>query len=606
MQLSAVVKHQTTADHVAASESDLMRKALYRRETLLGPTIDVDPVNGDEIVTISPSDKCLFSTVYYAAQKCIANDAVNSMLNLQRFNAVDCKYIDLHSSTIISVQESLVAVLDKQLAERICQSNFYGILIDESTDIAIHKSMVMYLRYVYNGKVLTEFVGNIRVSDGTADSLVRAIDAKFAELEIDFSTVVGFASDGASVMTGRKTGVGARLAVKCPGLIQVHCVAHRLNLACLDALKQNSYLQHFRAKVNSLFSYFSKSSARCDRLKLFQEAIGEQQLRLKHAIEIRWLAMFDAVAAIHKSYGALVATLTEDAHKAPGQSANAKTILAVITDYNFPALIALLSDALKVITDLSKKFQEENIDLSSVAPNVHIAIGKLQGMQQHPGPCLREFIDNVQINENQCTYRGATLTWSIEQAEAFECLKTEYIVGVVAAIRDRFETESSSMLNCFLPIEPAITCSDEQTAYCLEQIAEKYNFAVDVAILQTELVAVDALKIGCYKGYSMRNFAEVMLSRHASELPQTCKLCEIALCIPVSTAVCERGFSRQNLLKNKMRNCLNESNLDNLMKICNGPEYKCFHFNAAVRHWYAQKKRRQAKLFTMSKSCTGK
>lgn len=32
MQLSAVVKHQTTADHVAASESDLMRKALYRRD----------------------------------------------------------------------------------------------------------------------------------------------------------------------------------------------------------------------------------------------------------------------------------------------------------------------------------------------------------------------------------------------------------------------------------------------------------------------------------------------------------------------------------------------------------------------------------------------
>jgi transposase-like protein len=319
------VKHQTSADHTAASESDLMRKALYRTETLLAPTAD----SNQDADSSSPSDKCLFSTVYYAAQKGIANDTVNSLLNLQRFNAVDCKYVDLHSTTILSVQESIVAVLDNQMAERRCRSNFFGILIDESTDIAIHKSMVMYVRYVHNGKIMTDFVGNIRVSDGKAETLVCAVADKLGQLQIDCDKVVGLASDGASVMTGRKTGVGARLAAKCPGLIQVHCVAHRLNLSCTDALKQHPYLQLLREKVNSLFSHFSKSSAGCDKLKLFQEAIGEQQVRLKHAIEIRWLAMFDAVAAIHKSYGALVATLTDEVNKASGPTVKAQAIYLI-------------------------------------------------------------------------------------------------------------------------------------------------------------------------------------------------------------------------------------------------------------------------------------
>jgi hypothetical protein len=131
-------------------------------------------------------------------------------------------------------------------------------------------------------------------------------------------------------------------------------------------------------------------------------------------------------------------------------------------------------------------------------------------------------------------------------------------------------------------------------------LADKYSFAVDLGALQAEFAAVNALKKGCYKGYSMRSFSEVIITRHAAELPQTCKLCEIALCIPVSTAVCERGFSRQNFLKNKLRNCLSESNVENLMKICDGPDVQFFPFTAAVRHWYAQKMRRHARLFAQS------
>jgi hypothetical protein len=127
----------------------------------------------------------------------------------------------------------------------------FHFILDESTDIAIHKSMVMYVRYVHNGKIMTDFVGNIRVSDGKAETLVCAVADKLGQLQIDCDKVVGLASDGASVMTGRKTGVGARLAAKCPGLIQVHCVAHRLNLSCTDALKQHPYMRLRKAATKA-------------------------------------------------------------------------------------------------------------------------------------------------------------------------------------------------------------------------------------------------------------------------------------------------------------------------------------------------------------------
>jgi hypothetical protein len=158
-------------------------------------------------------------------------------------------------------------------------------------------------------------------------------------------------------------------------------------------------------------------------------------------------------------------------------------------------------------------------------------------------------------------------------------------------IKNIFENDTSSALNCFSLIEPATTLSDECSANCLQLITDKFGFVVNIASLQSELIAVNSLKNGCHKGYSMRNFAEVMISRHIDQMPETSKLCEIALCILVSTAVCERGFSRQNFKKNKFRNCLGELSLDNLMKICDGPaDFENFNFNAAVRHSYAEKK----------------
>ena len=52
---------------------------------------------------------------------------------------------------------------------------------------------------------------------------------------ISLSHLVGFASDGANVMTGCCIGVAARLARRQPLLISTHCVAHQLALAASHA-----------------------------------------------------------------------------------------------------------------------------------------------------------------------------------------------------------------------------------------------------------------------------------------------------------------------------------------------------------------------------------
>ena len=49
---------------------------------------------------------------------------------------------------------------------------------------------------------------------------------------------MSFASDGASVMLGKLTGVAARIKERNKCLFITHCIAHRLALACNLAEKK--------------------------------------------------------------------------------------------------------------------------------------------------------------------------------------------------------------------------------------------------------------------------------------------------------------------------------------------------------------------------------
>ena len=56
---------------------------------------------------------------------------------------------------------------------------------------------------------------------------------------------------------------------------------------------------------------------------------------------------------------------------------------------------------------------------------------------------------------------------------------------------------------------------------------------------------------------------------------------------------CERGFSKQNLIKSDIRNSLSSVSLDNLMCLSiNGPEMEKFNFEDSFKSWKNTKARR--------------
>jgi hypothetical protein len=81
---------------------------------------------------------------------------------------------------------------------------------------------------------------------------------------------------------------------------------------------------------------------------------------------------------------------------------------------------------------------------------------------------------------------------------------------------------------------------------------------------------------------------------YGEAFPNICKVAAQIMVSPVSSVECERGFSVQNHIKSKLRNCLAVDTLDILMRLrLVGPHsFAEFDLAAAVKEWFAMRKYR--------------
>lgn len=112
--------------------------------------------------------------------------------------------------------------------------------------------------------------------------------------------------------------------------------------------------------------------------------------------------------------------------------------------------------------------------------------------------------------------------------------------------------------------------------------------------LNTEWALIRQIMFGSYSTMTSGEMCTTLINQYSEDFLNIAALCTIALTIPVSSVPCERGFSYQNRVKNKLRSRLGEHQLDTLMRIsCEGPNILEFDFERAVKIWEGQKLRRK-------------
>ena len=143
--------------------------------------------------------------------------------------------------------------------------------------------MVVYVRIVTADFVPTTFFLEdicIHNPKSYAGVLFGALMDYLEKNNLDVKKCLGFGSDGASVMTGRHSGVATLVKQRSPLCVGVHCMAHHLNLCSAQASRGISYMKVFEKTCSDLYYYFGglKSGNRRCELTEIQKILDDPQL----------------------------------------------------------------------------------------------------------------------------------------------------------------------------------------------------------------------------------------------------------------------------------------------------------------------------------------
>ena len=95
-------------------------------------------------------------------------------------------------------------------------AKFYFIIADEVTDAANHEELSLVIRYVYREEIREVFVDFLKVERITGRVLGKAIIGWLRGHEVPPSNMCGQCYDGASNMSGARSGVKAVVQEAAP------------------------------------------------------------------------------------------------------------------------------------------------------------------------------------------------------------------------------------------------------------------------------------------------------------------------------------------------------------------------------------------------------
>jgi len=96
---------------------------------------------------------------------------------------------------LADVQKSIASVLDREVQCGVQKSGYFGLIVDESTDITVHKKLAVCVRYVDDGNMVTKFLTNVKPESATAASIVSAVKDFCHKFGFDMHKLVGFGSE---------------------------------------------------------------------------------------------------------------------------------------------------------------------------------------------------------------------------------------------------------------------------------------------------------------------------------------------------------------------------------------------------------------------------
>ena len=153
-----------------------------------------------------------------------------------------------------------------------------------------------------------------------AEAIVDTVLQVLEKSDLPVSQLSGLATDGASVMLGKDNGVAVKLKERNPELVNIHCICHKLALACVDTVSELKYIKFIENTLRQLWQWLENSRKRLAAFLKVQVNLKSAKnvtdkatkviaRRLKKACSSHWLSFDKSVFAVKQEYERLLQPL---------------------------------------------------------------------------------------------------------------------------------------------------------------------------------------------------------------------------------------------------------------------------------------------------------
>lgn len=577
----------------------------------------------------------VFSSLYWLAKEEIANKKATQLIELlERLGLEEMRHFKHRSRA--SIRE-IFLFLGKAVKNRVitdaASSDAFGCLADEVTDISVLQQFVVFVKYVNSsGKPQTDFLHTQHMTNGaTGEKLAKCLKNIVQECQMELKKMKSCVTDGAGAMIGRHNGMAAIIKRDVPDLINIHCVCHRLALACADASKELSYIKKVEGLLLQVWKFYEYSPKKTAKFAIVQgqllNLLPKEQLseakkhmkKAKKAVASRWLSFDASVGAMIQEFIAHLQTFEFFKE----EDATACGLLTQTRCHKFIGALYMLKEVLAPLAVLSKTLQQGELSFAGLPPAVSYCLAKVDDVLKRKDVILATLSDDlaengkfglagIQITEASTTFLGGLLT--------------TYVAKLKENISARFP--SLPLVQAFSIFDlqrlPAKEATDFKTygVNHVATLADHFGVTeyVDVEALKSEwehfkFVAQD-LKTECpmtttpQPGNTPTEWLLTKLcsiSSFKAMFPNLVKLATVAQTLPVTNAWPERGASALKRIKTRLRNSLKDDMLESLLQIAiNGPAVSQAKdvVEQAVGLWLQEKQRRKLPKITARTSAT--
>ena len=489
------------------------------------------------------------------------------------------------------ILQCILHVCYERIHEELAEAEYVAVQADDTTDVSVHTQSVLVYRYIIKrgGEyvVVERFYSFTELGGGTASHIANAVLIQLNKVFVtdeQKQKLIAQTYDGASVMSGKISGVQALVKAEYPNAHFVHCHAHQFNLIMQQACCRVICVKVFFMNLRAFSTFFSRSPKRFEVFEAIFRAKGVGSARIPRAAPTRWVYHAKTVNSVYVYREELLECFEqiEATFKDSETLSEAAGLARWLEDQEFMFFLAFFHELMPHVSLLFNRMQDRSLDANGIKhgvdgfkKQVQMCRDRVPAILKSLSPALTKRRGNTELK-----LRGAA-------SEVCDIIKAE------AEARFAFNghLKASELLN-------SLRFADFQKEFP----ETEFKAAVDSYPSLEKALLREHLK-SLYRSYGFETCESSdelyrLFSCHGvgTVLTQVGKLANIVRTTPMTSVESERSFSALKRIKTFLRSTMKNERLNALGML--SMEKKMIEsipdFNKKVIEQFASKQTRRA------------